>query len=39
MSDDEKREFIDWVKSQKYDSYSYSVKNGKEELLKKYLGK
>lgn len=36
MSIQEKSKFIFWLKSQGYDSYSYSVENGEERLLQKY---
>lgn len=39
MSNDEKLEFIQWVKENNYDSYSYSVENGNETLFTKYSKK
>lgn len=33
MSDDEKKEFLSFVKKFKFDSYSYSVENGSERMV------
>ena len=33
MNEEEKIEFIKWLKEKEYDSYRYSVENGKEELM------